>query len=182
MRWHPLQWSWHEVRCSRMRFPACIALPITHGRGEMCSHVTVFLITTLSVVWGQRGFSPWNSRMDSLCVHSFSYFWIMSADLNWGQWGPNHLSHWCALGSNLVGEPLLGRFTFSRFTPFMALLVVRWSPKAFSRLKNFNDCFSSVLDFAWIMAWSVAFLRSFSLLLFDLTGLTVIRPRCGYWI
>lgn len=63
-----------------------------------------------------------------------------------------HLSHWCALGSNLVGEPLLGRFTLSRFTPFMALIVVRWSPKAFSRLKNFSDCFSSVLDFVWIMA------------------------------
>lgn len=46
MRWHPPWWSWREVRRSRMRCRAHVGLPITRGRGEMCGHITVFIITT----------------------------------------------------------------------------------------------------------------------------------------
>ncbi len=101
--------------------------------------------TSLCVLFGQQWLLPWNSPMDAVFAQSLSYCWIMNTDLNWGKWGLQFFR--CCSGffydlldesslrswSNLVGRPLLGRFT--TVTSFlhlwiMALTVVRWSPKA----------------------------------------------------
>ncbi len=101
--------------------------------------------TSLCVLFGQQWLLPWNSPMDAVFDQSLSYCWILNTALNWGKWGlqlfrccsdvfydllDESLLRSCV---NLVGRPLLGRFTtVPSFLHLwiMALTVVHWSPKA----------------------------------------------------
>ncbi len=73
-----------------------------------------------------------------------------SLDVVLGSFMTSWMSRHCALGLILVGRPLLGRFTtVPSFLHLwiMALIVVRWSPKALEKADTCQlFCFSSVLE------------------------------------
>ncbi len=97
------------------------------------------------VLFAQQRFWSWNSAMQAIFAQSLSYGGVMNTDLNWGKWGLQFFRYCCGVfcdlldesslrsWGNLVGRPLLGRFTTVpcfRHLWIMALTVVRWSPKA----------------------------------------------------